>query len=392
MKKIKIAIVLYILVIASLFLYSYTQIDLNLHLSRLYYWQNIQNFFQHIGYFQRPLSTYLYIGITTLLFIFYLLFLRAVNKKYISRNQVWFLVIATTVILSFAYNAFSYDLFNYIFDAKIITFYHQSPYAHKALDFPYDHMLSFMHWTHRLYPYGPAWLVLTVPLSFLGLNFFTPTLFLFKFLASISFLGTTFFIGKILKKIYPEDELFGIAFFALNPLIIIESLVSAHNDIVMMFFAIFSFYLFIRNKYVISLLLLIISIGIKFATAVMIPIFAFLFFLKKEVNWLIIFLSIVLMMVLTIILASIRTNFQPWYLLYPLPFCALISKKYYIFIPSVIISLFGLMQYVPFLYLGNWDKPVPSLLFYSMIVGIILSIVGVLFKSSRTLMDRKQHK
>ena len=243
--KINLLIIVYLVSVFGLFLYSFTQVDLNLTLSQLSIWQVLQKYFQNIGYFQRPLSTILYVFIVLLLFLFYFFLLRVARTVRI--RKIWKLVLVTTVILTFSYNAFSYDLFNYIFDAKIVTYYHQNPYEHKALDYPGDPMLSFMHWTHRLYPYGPTWLGLTVPLS-IGIKFFLPTFFLFKILMSLSFLGTVFFIGKILQKLSSKDELFGVAFFALNPLVIVESLVSAHNDIVMMFFAIWALYLLMSKK------------------------------------------------------------------------------------------------------------------------------------------------
>jgi len=363
--------------VVGLFFYSFTQVDLNLTLSEWSVWQVIQKYFQHIGYFQRPLSSFLFVGIALSLFFFYLMILRRVHEKKIDKQTIWFLTITTTLILTFSYNAFSYDLFNYMFDAKIITYYNQNPYVHKALDFPGDPMLSFMHWTHRLYPYGPTWLGLTVPLS-IGIKFFLPTFFLFKILMSLSFLGTVFFIGKILQKLSSKDELFGVAFFALNPLVIVESLVSAHNDIVMMFFAIWALYLLMSKKYVRSIILFILSIGVKFATAFLVPVFLLIYFFKKRnkrLNWEILFSAIAILMVVPVVLATIRTSFQPWYLLNLLPFVALVSKKSYFFIPSIILSLFSLLQYLPFLYLGNWDMPVPVILLWLTISSIFLSIV-----------------
>src|SRR5260221_5451039 len=156
---------LYFLVILGLFFYSYTQVDLSLTLSRISIWQTIEKSFQYIGYFNRPLSTYLYLGILLLLFGFYIYFLKLVNKQKVKRKEVWLIIITLSVILTFSYNAFSYDLFNNIFDAKILTHYQLNPYSFKALDFPHDPMLSFMHWTQRTYPYGPIWLFFSIPLS-----------------------------------------------------------------------------------------------------------------------------------------------------------------------------------------------------------------------------------
>jgi hypothetical protein len=370
----------YLIAVIGLFLYSFTQVDLSLTLSRWSIWQAIQKYFQHIGYFQRPLSSGLFTGIVLLLFFFYLMILRAVHKGIISKKTIWFLIISTAVILTFSYNAFSYDLFNYIFDAKIVTFYHQNPYLHKALDYTSDPMLSFMHWTHRLYPYGPVWLGLTVPLSFIGIQIFLPTFFLFKILISLSFLGTAFYVGKILQKFSPKDELFGIAFFALNPLVIIEGLVSAHNDMSMMFFAMAALYLLINIKHVRSIILLILSIGVKFATAFLLPVYAYIAYLQRKkmtINWEFLFIVMTGFMVIPIIVAAYRTTFQPWYLLDILPFAALISKKYYVLIPSVIISLISLFEYLPFLYSGNWNNPIPVTLYWMTTDSVLFSIIIV---------------
>src|SRR3989344_7264882 len=151
MSKIKLLGTFYVLTIIFLFLYSFTQVDLNLTLSQFSLWQITQKFFQQIGYFNRPLSTTFYILIIFLLFGFYFFFLSLASKNKIRKNKIWFLTIVSTIILSFSYNAFSYDLFNYMFDAKIITHYGQNPYLHKALDFSTDPMLNFMRWTHRTY-------------------------------------------------------------------------------------------------------------------------------------------------------------------------------------------------------------------------------------------------
>jgi len=372
----------YILIIIALFLYSFTQVDLNLTLSQFSLWQIAQKFFQHIGYFNRPLSTSFYIMIVLLLFGFYTFFLYLASKNKISKKQVWSLTIISTVILSFSYNAFSYDLFNYMFDAKIITHYGQNPYLHKALDFPSDPMLNFMRWTHRNYPYGPSWLILTVPLSFIGFNFFLPTFFLFKFLGSLSFLGIAYFTAKILKKISPKNELFGLSLFVFNPLIIIEGLVSSHNDLPMIFFAVLSLYLLINKKHFTSVLSLLFSIGIKFATVFLLPIFLYPLFTKNknQIDWAKVLNYIIPLMIISLVLVIMRTNFQPWYLLYIVSFAPLLQNRYQAFIISTVLPFFALLEYVPFLYKGDWNQPVPKILFLLTAMGAFLSIVIIIWK------------
>src|SRR5258708_1730548 len=365
--------------IVCLFLYSYTQVDLNLTLSQNPAILSFQRYFQQIGFFQRPLSTLLFVSITTLLFVLYIIFLRAAKKRHITKKQIWMLVLFAAIFLNFSYNAFSYDLFNYIFDAKIITHYHLNPYMHRALDFPGDPMLLFMHWTHRLYPYGPTWLGLSVPLSFLGIGFFLPTLFLFKTLTTACFLGTAYFIGKILKLISPAKGNFGILFFALNSLVILERLVFGHNDIAMMFFAILAFYFLVNKKTTSSIASLILSIGVKFATLFLIPVWIYALRSKKTEWEKVIFLSVVLMTI-AVLVATFRLNFQSWYWLYVLPFVSLIPKKYNLYLAGIVVSVFGVLNYVPFLYLGNLAAPVPTIIFWSSTISILLSLFIILTK------------
>jgi hypothetical protein len=373
----------YIAVIVLFFFYSFTQIDLGLTISRVEFFQNIVRLFQHIGYFNRSLSTGIYLVLLILMYLFYLIFLYNVAKKKVTEQFIWKVIIISSVILAFSYNAFSYDLFNYIFDAKIITHYHQNPYLKTALDYPNDPMLSFMHWTHRVFPYAPFWLVLTVPLSFVGLQLFLPTFFLFKFLMLGSFLGSLYFAEKILKKLTPEKKLFGLTFLGLNPLLLIESLVSAHLDIVMMFFALWSFYLLINKKYIVAWVLFILSIGIKFASGFLLPVFILvpLMHKYKKLSWEVIFSLALILLSLTVIVASMRTNFQPWYLIVPLTFTGFLAYRYVVFLPTVILSFGAMLTYVPFLSLGNWDKPVPQILSTIYIITCILSVIAVGVKS-----------
>jgi hypothetical protein len=372
-----------------LLLYSYTQVDLSLTLSRLSIWQTIEKSFQFVGYFQRPFSTALYVSILLFLFGFYTIFIRLASLGKVSISFTWKLICIMSIILFFSYNAFSYDLFNYIFDAKIFTHYHLNPYLHKALDFPQDPMLSFMHWTHRTYPYGPVWLGVTIPLSFLGLQYFLPTFFLFKLLNVGSFLGTVYFLDKILKRLFPADRIIGIVLFALNPLVLIESLVSGHNDIFMMFLAIFAVYLLVSKRFISSFLVLLLSIGVKFATVFLLPIFAYVYiamWFHKKFSWRKVFMASVLCMIVPVMLATFRTTFQPWYMLFALPFGAFLGKKYYIIIPSIVLSFFFLLEYVPYLFTGNWDDPIPSILSMLTILGILVSGTLVLVIMAKDLL------
>jgi len=76
----------------------------------------------NIGYFKRELSWWIYFTIICLLFVFYFLIIK--QSKKISPVR---LAIIIGGILLFSYPFLSHDFFNYMFDAKILTFYGKNP-------------------------------------------------------------------------------------------------------------------------------------------------------------------------------------------------------------------------------------------------------------------------
>jgi len=377
MTRLKLFFVSYLLLIIVLFFYTFTQVDLSLTLSGASTFQTIEKQLQYIGFYQRPTSAIIFSTLLALLFILYLFFLYLSKKNKIQIKNLKFLTFFTFVFLVFSYNSFSYDIFNYIFDAKIVTFYHQNPYLHKALDFPNDPMLSFMRWTHRVYPYGPAWLLLTVPLSFLGINLFLPTFFLFKLLMGLSYLGVCVLIYKISEILFPENKIINTVFWAFNPLVIIESLISAHNDVPMIFFALLSMYLFLRIKNFYSFMSYLFSVLIKFSTGILFPLVLTVLYsqkTKKKVNWELFFVASFFLSLLVVLIATLRTTFQPWYLLFSISLAAFIPNKFYILIPSLISSFFAAGFYIPYVLLTDYSKTYPEVIFNILLTGISASV------------------
>ena len=381
MNKLRATFFFFILGIIALFLYSFTQVDLSLTLSRASIFQLVEKQLQYLGFYQRPVSAIIFISISTILFICYLFLLYFAKKGILKIKQISVLIIITLILLTFSYNAFSYDLFNYIFDAKIVTAYSQNPYFHKAADFAGDPMLSFMRWTHRVYPYGPSWLALTVPLSFLGFGLFLPTFFLFKFLMGLSFLGSAYLIYKISDMLFPKDKIFNLVFWAFNPLVLIECLVSAHNDVPMIFFMLLSIYLYLKRKTVLSIFSYIFSVGVKYSSGVLLPVLSIVYFLektKRKINWENIFLAFLGLSLLTTIFATIRTNFQPWYLIFPLAMASFVCKKYYVLISSFLLSFFSILIYFTYVLMTDYAKGYPGIIFNIQILGLTLAIIAPL--------------
>lgn len=355
----------------GLFLYSFTQIDLNLTLSRMSIWQTIQKAFQSIGFFNRPLSTWLFIGIIISLFFWYGMSMYWVSQKKISMKHLWIMIFCMTVILIFSYPAFSYDLFNHMFTAKTVLLYHKNPYEVTPLQFTgFESWLTFMRWTHVVSIYSPLWILMTLVPYIFGFGYFLWIMWNFKLLIAAFYLMTIYAIGKLNQEKGDTTAVLGMAIFALNPLVIIESLISSHNDIVMMGTGMMALLFFHQRKFVASFFLLSVSIASKLITVLLLPMYLF-----PKVKW----LPLALMSIGTIgFLVVTKREVMPWYLLWTLPFTALMpNKRWLIFLFSG-ISLGLLLRYAPYLYLGNWDDPVPLIKIWVTSVPIAVAIgIGI---------------
>lgn len=314
-------------------------------------WQNFRSIVIQLGYFKRDLSWNIYLTIILILFALHYLIVKN-NKKFDSFK----LALAIGSILFFSYNFLSHDFFNYMFDARIATFYHQNPYLFKALDFEKygDTWLRFMHWTHRTYPYGPSWLALTLIPSFLSMGKLFLNFFLFKGLFVIFYLLSVFYLNKIDK----EQALF----FATNPLILIEGLVSPHNDLIAVSTAIIATYYLFKKKDKAARFILFFSAGIKYITLPLL----FLKGDKKSKRNFFIFLT----QVIILGLVCYRVEIQPWYFLSLFAFLPLFKDLVF----KLNIFFFGLLlSYYPYIRLGGWDST-EKIAIKRMIIFIFMAI------------------
>lgn len=332
-------IVLYLLLLLALGVYSYSQIDLNLTLFQNSWFLTFQNQMIQLGYFNRQLSAWIFLAITILLFVGYIYFLRSAKHKLL-------VILAGIAMLGiFSYPAFSHDIFNYMFDARIAIFHRANPYTSTALMFPGDTWTRFMQWTHRTYPYGPTFLPISFAFYALGLNKFVLTLFWFKVMAVSAYLGSSYVIYKLAKEK-------GLLLFALNPLVIYEGVVAGHLDIVMLFFALWGYYLWKQKRKSLSIASWLISIGIKYATAIQLPVLFIPKLSDKQRELLLILLAYA-----GALGQIISREILPHYFLVPLGFSALRTDNKYIVWTGIILSfLLLIFRYYPFILTGQWPK------------------------------------
>lgn len=282
------------------------------------------------------------------------------------------LIIISVVFLFFSYPAIlSSDIFNYIFTAKVLFGYHENPFIIMPIEFIGDPYLLFTHAANKVVLYGPSWVGITAAPYILGFNNFILTLFNFKILALVFYLGVIYLIFKLTKNV--ENT----AYFALSPLVLIETLVSSHNDVAMMFFALVAIFFLKKDKIFFAIIFLILSILIKYATIFLIPLFIYLIYLKiknKTVDWKKIYIYSSLLMLIVFLLSPLREEIYPWYGIWFLTFISLTENKN-LKVLGIVLSFGLLLRYVPFMYLGTHFGQTPFvkiIVTYVPLLGVIL--------------------
>lgn len=362
--------ILYLVFLVVSGLYSYTQYDPNLTLFNNAAFLSLQNAGIQVGLFMRGYSALIFLSLTIFGALLYVLAIRKALSGSFPLKSFFAILAAISLVGLVSYPAFSKDIFNYIFDAKILSYYHLNPYLFKPLDFPTDNWLRFMTWTHRTYPYGPVWLVLTTPLNLIAQNHFVATLVAYKVFFIANYLLCTRLIYKILIKENITKALTGAVLFALNPLVIYESVISPHLDISMTLLMLLGFYCILFKKRVLAAIFLVLSGGVKFLT---LPL-ALLPYFKNLTFQTTVKISVIIVLCLLAPIIAVREAYA-WYFL---PVVALISllRSQRLFSVVVICSLGLLLQYLPYIYFGEY---IPEVFLYKNIIIVTSVILSVTF-------------
>ena len=364
-----IMVYLYAIFLLLFSVFSYTFIDPNL--------MYLEDIYSGFAFDNRFITTFLYVIFISVFFIFYGSFVWLGLRKKLRFKDVFILVSITIGGLIFSYPAMlSYDIFNYITTSKVLFFYSENPYIIMPIEFIGDTFLSFTHAANKIALYGPIWILLTGIPYVLGLGNFIITLLSFKIFIALFYAATTILIWKISKNIIP------LILFAFNPLIIIETLVSGHNDIVMIFLVLLSFLLLIKKKIFLGTLFFVLSIFIKYTTILLFPVFLFMVWKtirKKEFRLEKVFYYSSLLMIIAFLLSPIREEIYPWYAIWFLSFTFLIPEKKLLLYISIAFSFGLLFKYIPFMLSGTHAGISPLIkLIVTFVPAILISFYIIL--------------
>jgi hypothetical protein len=346
----------------------------------------------------------------TLIFLNYALIIKNFKELELSSQKKlanYLLLLSLPLIL--AYNALSYDVFNYIFNGKILVHYKANPHVKVALDYPNDSWTRFMNNTHTAAPYGYGWTTISVIPYILGLGKFLTTWISFKLFSLLAFFISLVVLTEILEKEKVKQRWQKMAILFLNPLFLIEFLGNAHNDLWMIWPALLAIYYakYRKRSFLIvlfSFILISFSISIKFSTILLIPFIIYSLY-KDQFKKIKIFSKIYqlvdkyyydlasLLMFLPLFTERSR-HFLPWYLSWSLIFYPLLKNKIWKEI-LIVFSISSISRYIPWLIRLPWmsfGQDMSSLVNQQKIITWIIPAIYLLIKAIIFLFNRNSEK
>ena len=130
------------------------------------------------------------------------------------------------------------DLYLYNLYGRTISVYGLNPIYHPPSSFPSDPHLQWVYWRDLPSSYGPIWLMLCAALSHVSADSVTLMVFVYRGAAAILHLLTVMALWSTLHSMRPRTATTGTIFYAWNPLVLLEVVGNAHNDVLVALFAV----------------------------------------------------------------------------------------------------------------------------------------------------------
>lgn len=226
-----------------------------------------------------------FIAMFAVLFALYGVMLRAARGCQSPRVQMAVFAVSAAAMLSFLFSPvmLSTDTFAYAFYGRILSVYHANAYADNP-ELTSDPFWALFGAQSMVSLYGPLWTLISAGVTRIAGNSIGLTVFLFRAFSALSTLGAGAFLWGSLKKYSPERATQGLVMFLANPLVIMESGLSGHNDATMVMFAMLAVWLHLRGWKTGAVLALTLSALVKFLTGMLVPLYI-LMILRGMKSW-----------------------------------------------------------------------------------------------------------
>ncbi len=226
----------------------------------------------------REMQTLWYIIILALITIFYILIIKNRNKIFKNIKNILIYIALIGTIYVFTIPFMCSDVFYYLGVGRIDQEYNQNPYYSTIKEYVENNQNEKLEkdtvlmqgnlndWADTTVVYGPIWQLVCKGIALLSFGNIDIGLLVFKIINLIIHILNCYLIYKITgKKIFT-------LIYGLNPFILIEGIVSVHNDMFVILFTLLSLYMLLKKKnIVLSVVFLGFATGIKYFSILLLP-------------------------------------------------------------------------------------------------------------------------
>jgi hypothetical protein len=173
------------------------------------------------------------------------------------------------------------DVVLYVVRARLWALYGGSPMLAMPAEFPQDPYIRFSGEYHsEVSPYGPLWeLIAQVPMR-LGIHEIAAGVIAMKVISLVAYLGMAVLVGWFARQdasqapSHPRvSSLTALAFFALNPLVLLEAIGNGHNDMLMLAFMTLGLVFWQRGRWAWAAFALTLAMLVKITGLILLPLF-----------------------------------------------------------------------------------------------------------------------
>ncbi len=167
---------------------------------------------------------------------------------------------------------FSMDAYLYMFYGRTLSTYGENPILIAPNQFAGDpHLGWFPYWKNLRSAYGPVWLMLSGGLSTIAGESRFANIVTYKVATLGLHVLTIVAIWLLLRRVRPESAAWGAVFYGWNPLVLIEVVNSAHNDVMIAAFAVLSLLAVSCGRWLLAVFLVSAAGMVKLTALVLMP-------------------------------------------------------------------------------------------------------------------------
>lgn len=168
---------------------------------------------------------------------------------------------------------FSNDVYACAAGGRVFAFHHQDPAIDMSELPPDDLFLGLWGDEIERLPYGPLWTLISAAAVRLGGERAGLTVLIFRTIAVLGVWTAALLLWGCLRRIDPPRAAQGLVFFLWNPLVVIESGLSGHNDAAMVALCVAGIALHLRKRPAFAMACLTLSALVKYSTGALLPLY-----------------------------------------------------------------------------------------------------------------------